>query len=72
MIHHARRELAATVDDVLTRRIHLHYETADQGAAAAPRVAALLAVELGWDGVERERALAEWRRVSRAGSAGSP
>lgn len=72
VVHHARRELAATVDDVLTRRIHLRYETPDQGAAAASRVAALLATELGWEGAERERALAEWRRVSPARSAGSP
>ena len=49
VLHVARRELAVQVDDVLVRRLHLYYETADQGVSAAPRVAALLAEELGRD-----------------------
>lgn len=61
VIHHARRELVATVDDVLTRRIHLRYETPDGGAAAAARVAALLGREFGWDA----------GRVAREADAGS-
>jgi glycerol-3-phosphate dehydrogenase len=56
VVHAARKELARTVADVLVRRIHLYYETRDQGSAAAPRVAALLARELGWgrDGAETQ------------------
>ncbi len=49
VVHVVRRELAQRVEDVLVRRIHPFYETADQGSAAAPRVAALLGSELGWD-----------------------
>lgn len=48
VIHAARREFAVRVEDVLARRIHLAWETADRGVAAAPRVAALLADALGW------------------------
>ncbi len=58
VIHAARRELAMRVEDVLVRRLHLYYETADQGRIAAHRVAELMGEELGWDGqvVEREAA----------------
>ena len=49
VLHIARRELPARVEDVMVRRLHLFYETADHGRAAAPRVTALLARELGWD-----------------------
>ncbi|MDZ4863965.1 MAG: glycerol-3-phosphate dehydrogenase/oxidase [Gemmatimonadota bacterium] len=59
VVHVARRELAVQVDDVLVRRLHLYYETGDQGVSAAPRVAALLAEELGrdeaWAGEAAER-----------------
>jgi glycerol-3-phosphate dehydrogenase len=64
VVHVARRELAQTVEDVLVRRIHLYYECADHGAAAARRVAALMGQVLGWDAArvnaeaERYRAFA--------------
>lgn len=48
VVHHMRREFARTVEDVLVRRIHLFYETADQGAAAAPMVAHVMGKELNW------------------------
>jgi glycerol-3-phosphate dehydrogenase len=41
--------MAQRVEDVLVRRVHLYYETRDQGAAAAHRVAELMGKELGWD-----------------------
>ena len=52
-----RHELAMSVDDVLSRRFRLSPELADRGQAVAPRVAAIMARELGWDddGCERER-----------------
>lgn len=58
VIHATRRELARRVDDVLVRRLHLYYETTDQGRSAARRVAELMGRELGWDAatVEREAA----------------
>ena len=45
----ARAELAATTLDVLARRTRLATLDAAAACAAAPRVSALLAAELGWD-----------------------
>ena len=45
----ARHELALSLDDVLARRMRLAQELPDRGAAIAPRVAAVLGEELGWD-----------------------
>ena len=72
VVHHARRELATRVDDVLVRRIHLYYETTDHGAQAAPRVAALLGQELGWDQEQVARELAEWRALIRSAAPAAP
>jgi len=59
VLHAARRELAQRVEDVLIRRLHLYYETADRGVGAARRTAELMGEELGWDeariGTETER-----------------
>jgi glycerol-3-phosphate dehydrogenase len=49
----ARDELASSLDDVLSRRTRLAQERSDHGAAHAPRVAAILAAELGWDAAEQ-------------------
>ena len=43
-----RHELALSVDDVLSRRLRLSPELSDRGAAVAPRVAAIMARDLGW------------------------
>ena len=51
----ARTELALSLDDVLARRMRVVQELPDRGASIAPRVAELLAAELGWD-EERRRA----------------
>ena len=45
----ATAELAATLDDVLSRRMRLAQELPDRGASIAPRVATILGSELGWD-----------------------
>jgi glycerol-3-phosphate dehydrogenase len=52
-----RQELALSVDDVLSRRLRLSHELADRGVAVAPKVAAIVAPELGWsvDRCEQER-----------------
>jgi glycerol-3-phosphate dehydrogenase len=52
----ARYELALSIDDVLARRMRLAQELPDRGAAIAPRVAAILGAELGWN---EERQAAE-------------
>jgi glycerol-3-phosphate dehydrogenase len=51
----ARTELALSLDDVLARRLRLVHELPDRGAQIAPRVAAILGAELGWD--ERRQAV---------------
>ena len=43
-----RHELALSLDDVLARRTRLAQELPDRGAAIAPRVARILAADLGW------------------------
>ena len=45
----ARYELALSIDDVLARRMRLAQELPDRGASIAPRVAAILGAQLGWD-----------------------
>lgn len=42
-------ELAGSLDDLLSRRMRLAQELPDRGASIAPRVAELMAIELGWD-----------------------
>jgi glycerol-3-phosphate dehydrogenase len=44
-----RYELALSLDDVLARRMRLAQELPDRGASIAPRVAAILGAQLGWD-----------------------
>jgi glycerol-3-phosphate dehydrogenase len=57
----ARREMARTLDDVLSRRTRARLLARDDSAAAAADVASLLAVELGWTDAERDRQVAEYR-----------
>jgi glycerol-3-phosphate dehydrogenase len=64
VVHAARKEMARSVADVLVRRIHVFYETRDQGATAAPRVAALLARELGWGRDVVEAQIASYRALT--------
>ena len=45
----ARHELALSIDDVLARRMRIVHELPDRAAGIAPRVAAILGGELGWD-----------------------
>lgn len=49
VVYAARFEGALHVEDVLCRRTRMTFELRDSGEAAAPRVAALMATELGWD-----------------------
>lgn len=62
VLHAVRRELALTVEDVMVRRLHLYYETRDHGLRAAPRVAELMAGELGWDATGQREEVARYRR----------
>jgi glycerol-3-phosphate dehydrogenase len=53
-------EGAVRLDDVLSRRTRITIETRDRGAAAAPRAAALMAPELGWDEARTAAELARY------------
>jgi glycerol-3-phosphate dehydrogenase len=70
----ARHELAWSLDDMLARRTRLAMETPDRAASIAPRVAALLGGELGWDAarqaLEVERYLESARREYAVAPAG--
>ncbi len=59
-----RSELALTVEDVLARRTHLAIEDRSRGADAAEMVAGLMARELGWSDVERQRQIDAYRRFA--------
>ena len=59
----AREEMAMTLEDVLARRTRALLLDREATAGAAPRVAALLAPELGWDGAERERQVGAFLRL---------
>jgi glycerol-3-phosphate dehydrogenase len=56
----ARHEMAVTLDDVLTRRTRARLFDRAAALAAAPRAAALLADELGWDQTRVDAELADF------------
>ena len=57
-----RVEMACTLGDLLVRRTHVAFETRDHGAAAAERVALVVAPLLGWDRAARSRAIDDYAR----------
>ncbi|MDO4263745.1 MAG: glycerol-3-phosphate dehydrogenase/oxidase [Deinococcus sp.] len=59
-----RMESARTVEDVLARRLRAQLLDARSSMAAAPRVAALLAEELGHDRAWEEQQVREYREVT--------
>ncbi|MEO8208489.1 MAG: glycerol-3-phosphate dehydrogenase/oxidase [Chloroflexota bacterium] len=54
------REMALSLDDVLSRRMRLVQELPDRGASIAPRVAELIGAELGWDTSRQAEAVTEY------------
>ncbi len=59
VLHAVRHEMAVTVADVLLRRLTLALVDRAAARAAAPRVAALMAAELGWSDATRATRLEE-------------
>ena len=59
-MHAVSAEGALHLDDVLTRRTRISIETAHRGVETAPRVAALMARELGWDEERTAREVAHY------------
>ena len=60
----AREEMALKIEDVLARRTRALFLNAGAALECAPRVAALLGPELGWDQARQERELAEFSRTA--------
>ncbi|MCZ7527503.1 MAG: hypothetical protein M5U14_14635 [Acidimicrobiia bacterium] len=60
-VHGVRREMARTLDDVLSRRTRARLLGRDATAAAADDVAGLLAPELGWSDDDRSAEAAVYR-----------
>jgi glycerol-3-phosphate dehydrogenase len=60
----ARHEMARTVEDVLARRLRTLFLDADAARNTAPRVAELLAAELGRDEAWQARQVAEFERLA--------
>lgn len=54
-------ELAATLDDVLSRRTPLLLRARDQGLGIAPKVAARMAARLGWNAAQEADQLARYQ-----------
>lgn len=54
-VYAVRCEMATTLDDVLVRRTRAHLEDRAATMTAAPEIAQLIAVELGWDSNETSR-----------------
>ncbi len=54
-------EMALTLDDVLSRRLHLNFEDWSQGVQPAPVVAQVMARELSWNARETEVQVAKYR-----------
>jgi len=66
VVYAVRHEMAATLDDVLSRRTRLHIFDRSAALRAAPEVAQLMASELHWDTAESERQLDHYRRLCAA------
>jgi len=61
-VHYATsHEGALHVDDVLTRRTHISFETPDRGRRAVEAVARLMAPVLGWDDPTIDREVTHYR-----------
>ena len=56
----ARKEMAATLDDVLERRTGLQFYSWEAAAAAAPVAAAVMQREMGWDAAQTQKAIEEY------------
>lgn len=59
-----RSEMARTVEDVLARRTRALFLNARAAVAMAPGVAELMASEMGWNDVTREKQVAAFREVA--------
>ncbi|MEV2223948.1 glycerol-3-phosphate dehydrogenase [Nocardia vinacea] len=61
VVYAVTHEGALHLDDVLTRRTRISIETADRGLTAAPAVAFLMGVRLGWDAASTDHEITRYR-----------
>jgi glycerol-3-phosphate dehydrogenase len=63
VVYACTHEGAVRLDDVLARRTRTAIEVRDRGLAAAPRAAALMAGELGWDEARTRQEVSRYRDI---------
>ena len=63
VVYAARNEMVISLTDFMVRRSLIFYEDGHQGLGCMPRVASILAGELGWDEGEKARQLEAYREV---------
>lgn len=59
------RELALSLDDVLSRRLRVSMSRRDRGASVASRVAAIMGARLGWDDERQATEVAQYLETAR-------
>ena len=64
VLRSVRSEMARTIEDVLGRRTRALFLRAGAAIEMAPRVANIMATELGWNGDREAMQLADFRRVA--------
>jgi glycerol-3-phosphate dehydrogenase len=74
VVYACRAELALTIEDVLARRTHVALQEPSRGTGVAPRVADLMAAELGWSEEDRSRQLRNYQAfaLEQSGPLGLP
>lgn len=60
VVHAIHHEMAVTLSDVMMRRTHVIYETADGGLGRAGTVAELMGARLGWRASEVEQQVSDY------------
>ena len=65
-VHGVQREMAMTLGDLLIRRTHLAFETADQARSVAPVVANIIQPLLDWSHRDRDAAMRAYDEEIRA------
>jgi glycerol-3-phosphate dehydrogenase len=62
ILYAVTHEGAQSVDDVLSRRTRIAFESSDGGESLAPIVAALIAPVLGWDAATKKASVSEYTK----------
>jgi glycerol-3-phosphate dehydrogenase len=60
VVYAVREEMAATIEDVLARRVGMQLHSWRDAIEAAPMVGALMAAELGWDAASADEAVRQY------------